>query len=258
MNLVTLETHGPVAVLRLNRPEVKNALSPALIAALSDRLRELEASTDVRAVVLTGQGNVFCSGADLEHLRAMRAASSQEIKADSARLASLFQRLYTFPKPVIAAVEGAAIAGGAGLATACDLCVIGVGARIGYTEVRLGFVAAIVGVILVRCVGEKHARELLLTGKLIEANQAHRIGLVNQVVPDTTACDRAIALATEIAQNAPTALSATKELIASLPGMGLEESLRYAIGLNAWVRTTDDLHEGVSAFLEKRDPKWRV
>jgi methylglutaconyl-CoA hydratase len=258
MDLVTLEVRGPVAVLRLNRPEVKNALSPALIAALSDRLDELEPMDDARAVVLSAQGSVFCSGADLENLRALSTASSEVIKADSARLSRLFHRLYTFPKPVVAAVEGAAIAGGAGLATACDLVVIGAGARIGYTEVRLGFVAAMVGVILVRSVGEKHARELLLTGKLIDADEAHRIGLINEIVPDGTACDRAVALATEIAQNASTALAATKELLASLPGMGLEESLRYAVSLNAWVRTTDDLKEGVSAFLEKRPPKWRT
>jgi methylglutaconyl-CoA hydratase len=256
MDLVTLEMRGPVAVLSLNRPEVKNALSPGLISALSDRLDELS-GTEARAVVLTGQGNVFCSGADLENLRAMREASSEAIKADSARLAALLHQLYTFPQPVIAAVEGAAIAGGAGLATACDLCVIGASARIGYTEVRLGFVAAMVGAILVRCVGEKHARELLLTGKLIAAPEAHRMGLVNELVPDGTALERALALALEIAQNAPTALSATKELIANLPGMGLEESMRYAVGLNAWVRTTDDLEEGVAAFLEKRAPTWR-
>lgn len=253
-----LEVRGLVAVLRLNRPEVKNALSPALIAALGDRLDELEGRDDLRALVLTGEGSVFCSGADLEHLRALGNASSEVIKADSARLSRLFHRLYTFPKPVIAAVEGAAIAGGAGLATACDLIVIGSGARIGYTEVRLGFVAAMVGVLLVRSVGEKHARELLLTGKLIDASEAHRIGLVNQVVPDGTACDQAVSLALEIAQNASTALSATKELLANLPGMGFEESLRYAVSLNAWVRTTDDLKEGVSAFLEKRTPKWRT
>jgi methylglutaconyl-CoA hydratase len=257
MDLVTLEVRGPVAVLRLNRPEVKNALSPALMAALGDRLDELEAEHDVRAVVLTGEGSVFCSGADLENLRALRDAPSEVIKADAARLSRLFHRVYTFPKPVVAAVEGAAIAGGAGLATACDLVVIGAGAKMGYTEVRLGFVAAMVGVILVRSVGEKHARELLLTGKLIEASHAHRIGLANEIVMDGTAIDRAVQLALEIAQNAPTALSATKELLATLPGMGLEESMRYAVNLNAWVRTTDDLKEGVGAFLEKRNPKWK-
>jgi methylglutaconyl-CoA hydratase len=257
MDLVTLEVRGPVAVLRLNRPEVKNALSPALMAVLGDRLDELEAEHDVRAVVLTGEGSVFCSGADLENLRALRDAPSEAIKADAARLSRLFHRLYTFPKPVVAAVEGAAIAGGAGLATACDLVVIGAGAKMGYTEVRLGFVAAVVSVILVRSVGEKHARELLLTGKLIEASHAHRIGLVNEIVMDGTAIDRAVQLALEIAQNAPTALSATKELLATLPGMGLEESMRYAVNLNAWVRTTDDLKEGVGAFFEKRNPNWK-
>jgi len=254
---VRLERRGHVALLTLNRPEVRNALSAELILALEARLADLEPDPAVRAVVLTGAGSSFSSGADLAALRALAAASSEVNKADSARLAGLLHRLYTFPKPVVAAVEGAAVAGGAGLASACDLVVAGASARLGYTEVRLGFVAAIVSVFLVRVVGEKHARELLLSGRLVSATEAHRVGLVNEVVLDGTAVVRALELADELAQNSSTALAATKEVLAALPGMGLEEGLRYASGVNAWVRTTDDLREGVAAFLEKRPPAWR-
>ena len=252
-----LERHGAVAVLTLNRPEVRNALNPALLEALSGHLDALEHDPSVRAVVLTGAGKAFSSGADLEHLKALTGASSEASKADADRLARVFHRLYTYPKPVIAAVEGTAIAGGAGLATACDLVVMAEGAKIGYTEVRLGFVAAIVSVFLVRTVGEKHARELLLTGKPITASEAHRMGLVNEVVPDGSSLPRALGLAQELAQNSRTALATTKELLAHLPGMGLEESLRHAAGVNAWIRTTEDLKEGVAAFLEKRPPHWQ-
>lgn len=255
---VLQEARGLVAVLYLNRPEVRNALSPELVRALLGRLDAIEADPDARAVVLTGAGPVFSSGADLASLRDLAARSSEANKADSALLARLVHRLYTFPKPVVAAVEGAAVAGGAGLATACDLVVAGEGARLGYTEVRLGFVAAIVAVILTRCVGDKVARDLLLSGRLVSAADALRFGLLNEVVPDGTALERAVALAAAVAENSATALAATKELLSALPGMGLEESLRYAVGLNAWVRTTDDLREGVTAFLEKRPPRWRA
>jgi methylglutaconyl-CoA hydratase len=255
-DLVQLEHSGPIAILTLNRPEVRNALSPALLQALGARLNALEVDTSVRAIVLTGNG-MFSSGADLEHLRALAENSSEANKADSNQLANVLMRLYTFPKPVIAAVEGAAIAGGAGLATACDLIVAGQGSRFGYTEVRLGFVAAIVSVFLLRCVGEKHARELLLTGRLISALEAHRIGLVNETVPDGTALARALEIALEIAQNSASALAASKEVLSVIPGMGLEEGLRYASTLNAWIRGTDDLKEGIAAFLERRKPNWK-
>jgi methylglutaconyl-CoA hydratase len=220
-------------------------------------LAGLAGEHQIRAVVLTGAGEAFSSGADLASLRALLDATSEANKADSLALARLMETIFTLPLPVIAAVEGAAIAGGAGLACACDLVVAGRGARLGFTEVRLGFVAAVVSVFLVRAVGEKHARELLLTGKLIEADEAYRMGLVNEVVDDGSALERAMALAGEVARNSSSALAASKELLALIPPMAASEGLRYASGLNAWVRTTADLREGVTAFLEKRAPGWR-
>ena len=129
-------------------------------------------------------------------------------------------------------------------------------AKIGYTEVRIGFVAALVGVILTRTVGEKHAKELLLTGRLVPAHEAHRMGLVNEVVPQGKALERALELGREVTQNAPTSLALTKELLAALPGMGLEDGFRLAALANAWVRETGDLKEGIRAFFEKRAPRF--
>jgi methylglutaconyl-CoA hydratase len=253
---VLLERRGAIAVLTLNRPEVRNALSPALLHALETHLDALDSDDTVRVIVLTGAGDAFCAGADLENLRALGSASSEDNKRDSRMLANVLRRIYVFPKPVIAALNGAAVAGGAGLATACDLVIAGENAKLGYTEVKLGFVAAIVSIFLLRAVGEKHARELLLTGKLVTALEAHRMGLVNEITPKERVLERALELAASLAKNSRTALETTKELLAVLPGMGLEESLRYAVGVNAWTRTTNDLREGVAAFLEKREPRW--
>lgn len=255
---VVSERRGPVLLLRLNRPDARNALNAELVSALHAEVLAAQSDSQVRCIVLGGAGKVFSAGADLKALQGLGAASSEANKADSQRLAELLRLIYTGPVPVVAAVEGAAVAGGAGLASVCDLVVAAQGARFGYTEVRLGFVAAIVMVFLLRCVGEKHARELLLTGRLVPAAEAWRMGLVNEVVPDGGAEARALDLAAEIAQASRTAVSSTREMLSLLPGMGLEEGLRYAVGVNAWTRTTDDLKEGVAAFLDKREPGWRV
>jgi methylglutaconyl-CoA hydratase len=250
-----LERRESVAVLTLNRPEVKNALSPELLLALQERLSELETDCTIRAVVLTGAGGVFSSGADLANLKNLLSASAEAQKRDSSLIAQTLKQLYQFPKPIIAALEGAAIAGGAGLATACDLVVATQDCKIGYTEVKLGFVAAIVSVFLIRAVGEKHARDLLLTGRLLLAPEAERLGLVNRVVSNGAALETAISWAAEIALNSSTALSTTKELLSSLYGMGLDESLNHATTVNAWIRGTDDLRAGITAFLEQKKPK---
>ena len=255
---VLVERRGPLLLLRLNRPAARNALNAELVSALHAQLEAAQREPGVRCVVLCSAGRAFSAGADLKALQALGAASSEENRADSQRLADLLQLIYTSRLPVVAAVEGAAVAGGAGLASACDLLVAGAGARLGYTEVRLGFVAAIVMVFLVRTVGEKHARELLLTGRLVPAHEAWRMGLVNEVVPDGGAEARALELAAEIAQGSATALASTREMLSLLPGMGLQEGLRYAVGVNTWTRTTADLKEGVAAFLEKREPTWRA
>jgi methylglutaconyl-CoA hydratase len=254
--MVTVSDQQSVRLLTLNDPQRRNPLSPALVQGLLAALDTAAQDPAIRAVVLTGAGPAFSAGADLEFLKQVTAAGAEANYAHSLELMRLFHRIYTFPKPTIAAINGPAVAGGAGLATACDLVVMSERAQLGYTEVKIGFVAALVGVILVRAVGEKHARELLLTGKLISALEAYRMGLVNRVVPAEQVLEEALALGQEVAANAPTSLALTKELLNALPGMGLEDGFRLASIANAWVRETGDLAEGIAAFFEKRPPRF--
>jgi len=255
-SLVLVRDHGRVRLLTLNDPERRNPLSDALVEELLATLQKTEENSEVRAVVISGAGKAFSAGADLDFLRRVRSESAEANLAHSQRLRDLFLRVYTFPKPVIAAVNGAAVAGGAGLATACDLVVMDEEARIGYTEVRIGFVAALVGVLLVRAVGEKHARELLLSGELVDAQTAYRMGLANRVVPVGESVAAALDWAAQLAENSPTSLALTKELLASYYGMGLEDALRQAATAGAWIRQSEDLKEGLEAFFEKRKPRF--
>jgi len=242
----------------LNRPEVRNALSRELRGALAEALAEAADDEATRAVVLTGAGDAFCAGLDLRELESTVDASAEADRADSRAFADLLLQLATLPKPVVAAVNGPAVAGGAGLVTACDVAVMAEGARIGYTEARIGFVAALVSVFLLRQVGEKHARDLLLGARLVGAAEAASMGLVNEICADGAALDAAVERARRLAANAPSSLAMTKALLASVPSLSLEDGLRHAVEVNALARQTDDLREGVRAFLEKREPRWRA
>ncbi len=256
MSLLLQDDDG-VRILTLNRPEVRNALNNSSREALSEALTAAKHDDNVRALVLTGSGGAFCAGLDLADLQSLSEKSTEANRDDSARLAELFLTLYTHPKPTVAAVNGPAVAGGAGLVSVCDVAVMSEGAKIGYTEARIGFVAALVGVFLMRQVGEKRARDLLLSARLVDAKEAATIGLVNETAPPDAVLERAVARASRMAKNAPSSLAMTKALLASVPGLGLLEGLRYATEVNALARTTDDLKEGVAAFLEKREPTWR-
>ncbi len=251
------ETRGALCVLTFNRPEVRNALSQSLRRSLEQALEQARDDESVRAVVLTGSGKAFCAGLDLDELKAIQGRSMAENRADTQALADLFELLYTFPKPVVAALNGHAVAGGAGLASLCDVVVMNEDAKLGYTEAKIGFVAALVGVFLVRQVGEKHARDLLLSARLVSAQEALHMGLVNELRPAEEVLERALERAQEMAANSPNSLMLTKGLLIAAPGMGLQEALRYALEVNVLSRTSDDLREGVSAFLEKREPSWR-
>lgn len=257
MSELTIRRDDAVLVLTLQRPEVRNALSPALRDALSNALGDAEHDASARAVVLTGAGEAFCSGLDLAELATIARRSTEENRADARALADLLLQMTRFPKPLLAAVNGPAVAGGAGLVTACDVAVAADDARIGYTEARIGFVAALVAVLLVRQVGEKHARDLLLSARLVTAAEAAGMGLVNEVVPAAEVLPRTVTRARAMARNAPASLALTKQLLAGLPAVGLEDGMRWAVEVNALARTTDDLAEGVAAFLEKREPSWR-
>lgn len=247
---------GRVATVFLSDPERRNPLSPEMVEGLLQALDALEADPEVRVVVLTGRGRAFSAGADLAFLEKVTELGAEENYRHSLSLMRLFHRLYTFPKPTVAAVNGPAVAGGAGLALASDLVVMDGEAQMGFTEVRIGFVAALVSVLLTRAVGEKAAKDLLLTGRLLGAEEAKALGLVNRVAPPGKALEEARALAEEVAGNAPTSLRLTKELLLALPGMGLEEGFRLAALANAWVRETGDLKEGIRAFFERRKPRF--
>ena len=171
-------------------------------------------------------------------------------------MAQIFRRLYDFPKPTIAAVNGAAIAGGTGIATMCDFTLAVPEAKFGYTEVRIGFVPAIVSSLLVWQVGHKIARDLLMTGRLFDAAEAYRFGLVNEVVPPERLLDRAHELAAQLMENSPSSVRQTKKLINSFISRTLDEQIAQAVEDNARIRTTADFREGITAFLEKRKPRW--
>lgn len=257
MDEVKLSFAPPTALLTLNRPEVRNALSPDLMRSFEAALDQVLSRDDVAVVIVTGEGRAFCGGADLSVLRDMTAQSSEEARQDSKRLMNFFRRIYEFPKPVIAAVNGPAVGGGCGLASVCDIVLAVEDAVFGYTESRVGFIPALVAVFIVRICGEKKARELLLTARMFSAVEAKDIGLVNDIVPKESLLPKARELAEAISQNSPTAVTFTKELIRDLYGLNLNEALTSALQLNALIRTTEDFKEGVSSFLEKRRPEWK-
>ncbi len=242
--------------MTLNRPEVRNALNMELRTALREALRQATESDRVRAIIITGAGSAFCAGLDLAELASILDRDSAQHRADSRALADLFLEVYTCPKPVVAAVNGPAIAGGAGLATVCDVMVMSEASSIGYSEARIGFVPALVGVFLARQIGERKARELLLTARRFGADDALAIGLANAVVPASTLLPTSLDFTTTMAANAPSSLAMIKALLAATAGSGLEDGLETAIDVSVLARTTEDLQEGIRAFFEGRDPRW--
>src|SRR6204780_1081220 len=250
---IQLAIDSGVATITLNRPEKRNAISYELIADLLAALDEI-AKSSAQILILTGAGKAFCSGMDLDNLKALTGRSSEQNLQDSETMARLFRSLYDFPKPTIAAVNGAAIAGGCGLATLCDFTVAVPEAKFGYTEVRIGFVPAIVSTFLLRQIGEKHARDLLLTGRIIDAHEAHRMGLINEVVAPEKLMPRARELAAQLMENSPASLTSTKRLLSDSPREELDNQIQAAIRENANIRSTHDFREGVCSFLEKRKP----
>jgi methylglutaconyl-CoA hydratase len=254
--LITSEENG-IFTVTLNRPEKRNAISYELIEDLLRALEEAERSRS-QVLIISAAGKAFCAGMDLENLKALSNANKTQAEhvEDSRTMARLFRAIYDFPKPSIAAVNGAAIAGGTGIATLCDITIAVPDAKFGYTEVRIGFVPAIVSTFLMRQVGEKHARDLLLTGRLIDAAEAYRIGLINEVVAAENLISRAHEIAGVLMENSPASVRATKELISRNLNAELDQQIEAAVEQNARMRLTNDFHEGVASFLEKRRPKW--
>ena len=252
--LVRYHFRSPAAVISLNRPEKRNALSRALIAELRTAFERACADPHVRSVVLTGEGPVFCAGMDLDELRGTLQADKEIVWDDAQKLAELYDLIYAFPKPTIAAVNGHAVAGGAGLVTVCVLAIAVQAAKLGYPEVHRGLVAAMVMPHLLRHVGERFARFLLLTGELVEAVGAARCGLINQVVAPDYLMDTAFSWARAIAEGGPKALATTKEVLrrCSRQSLTMEEFARAS----AEPRLGDECRHGLEAFFAKKPSPW--
>jgi methylglutaconyl-CoA hydratase len=250
-----LEFNGEIATLTLNRPDKRNAVTTPMIAELLTAFDVIEKS-HTRVVILTGAGKCFCAGMDLDMLAAIAKQSPAENQEDSRRIAKLLRRIWSFPRPTIAAVNGAAYAGGCGIATLCDFTLAVPEAKFGYTEVKIGFLPAIVSVFLTRQIGEKRSRDLLLTGRIIDAAEAKEYGLLTEVVPADRLFDRAQELASELIAASPNSLTRAKHLLTSAAAPGLDHDLERAILENARIRCTPDFKEGVASFLEKRKPVW--
>ena len=244
-----------IATITLNVPEKRNAISSQMVAELLDAFRQAEKGP-ARVVILTGQGKAFCAGMDLGELQELAKETQEKNIEDARRLSKMLYRLYSFPKPVIAAVNGPAIAGGCMLATLTDFTLAVPEAKFGYPEVKLGFMPALVVVFLRRQVADRAARALLLTGRIIGAAEAYRIGLVTEIVPPEKLMDRAHEIASELIAASPTSITRTKNFMLGFDDATLQSELEQAINANADVRSTPDFKEGIASFLEKRSPKW--
>jgi methylglutaconyl-CoA hydratase len=257
MSSVLYDITNRIATITLNRPEKRNALNAELVKELSDALSEAETDDPVKAIILKANGNTFCSGADLDQLKAMQSATYEENLADSNRLKELFKKIYTLKKIVIAQVEGFALAGGCGLATVCDFTFCTPESNFGYTEARIGFVPAIVMVFLIRKIGEKKAGQLLLGADIISAEAALALGLVNKIYSKATITQETLEFTNKlIAQNSAQSLATTKTMINQVQGKSFDEALDFAVKQNAIARSSTDCKRGIQAFLNKEKLSW--
>jgi methylglutaconyl-CoA hydratase len=252
---LTYQCGDGVATIALTVPEKRNAISAQMITDLLGALQQADEGP-AHVVVLTGSGKSFCAGMDLDELRHLTRQTQQRNLEDARRVTKLLYRLHSFPKPIIAAVNGAAIAGGCGIATLADFTLAVPEAKFGYTEVKLGFIPALVSVFLRRRIADRHVRDLLLTGRIIDAAEALRMGLITEIVPQEALMDRAREIAGLLLAASPTSVAMTKKLLLNFDRAAIRAELEVAIEANADIRSTPDFREGVTAFLEKRPPKW--
>ena len=252
---IKVESDGALALITLNRPDKRNAISATMIAELLAALDDVESGTE-RVAIITGTGKAFCAGMDLDALKSLATQSPEQNLADARRTAGFFRRLWSFPKPLIAAVNGAALAGGCGIATLCDFTLAAPEAKFGYTEVRVGFMPALVSMFLERQVGEKLARDLFLTGRILDAAEAKSIGLVTRIVPAEQLLPAARELAATLLANSPGGVQATKRLLVRASEAEIDRRIELAVSESVAIRSTPDFREGLAAFLEKREPRW--
>jgi methylglutaconyl-CoA hydratase len=248
--MIKTELLNHTAIIKLNRPEKRNALHPEMIKQLLAKLDELENHKDINSVVITGEGNTFCAGADLEHLVNLKSNSLNDNYEDSKSLAELYLRIYNFPKLTIAAVNGPAIAGGCGLATVCDFIISNPEqGKFGYSEVKIGFIPAIVSVFLIKKIGESKAKEMLITGNQINGNKAFEIGLANYLYNNVL--DGALEVINSLSLSSFDSINLTKNLINKVSELSVNEAVYYCLNLNLIARSSEDFKKGIERFLRK-------
>ena len=257
MKLVDYSVKDRIGFITLNRPEKRNALSFELVEELKINFARAEGDDGVKVIVLRANGETFCAGADLSYLQKLQNFSREENLEDSRLLKDLFYKIYTLNKVVIAQVQGHALAGGCGLATVCDFVYAVPEAKFGYTEVKIGFIPAIVMVFLIRKIGEQKSKHLLLSGELVSAESAVQFGLANKIVNkeklETAVIDFALRL---IKNNSGQSMGLTKRMIGEVQSMKLEDALQYAAEKNVEARASNDCKKGIQAFLNKEDLIW--
>lgn len=257
MSLVKYSVANQIGTIILNRPEKRNALSSELVRELTKAFEQAEADPTVKVIILKAEGETFCAGADLAYLQQLQHFTFEENLADSNQLKELFLKIYTLKKVVIAQVQGHALAGGCGLATVCDFVFAVPDAKFGYTEVKIGFIPALVAVFLIRKIGEQRARQLLLSGDLIRAEEAYSLGLITKIIEAQDLEPTVIKFATRLIQtNSGQSMQSTKQLIAQVQALPLAEALSQAARMNAQARGTEDCKRGIAAFLNKQEIKW--
>ncbi len=257
MDLVLVEQKERTGYITLNRPEKRNALSHELVTELKLALDQAERDPGIKIIVLRANGESFCAGADLAYLQDLQKFSYEENLADSTHLKELFLKIYQLKKVVIAQVQGHALAGGCGLASVCDFIFAVPEAKFGYTEVKIGFIPAMVLVFLIRKIGEQRARHLLLSGELVPSTEAMNFGLINFVVTKEQLADKVSEFAQKlIKNNSANSMALTKQMIDHVQSMSLDEALAYAAKMNAEARASDDCRKGINAFLNKENLSW--
>ena len=253
---ILLSRQGKVARVWLNRPEIHNAFNALMIRELRDAVRTLGADEAVRVVILSGRGKSFCAGADLNWMREIITYSYEQNLRESLELAEFLYELYALPKPTIARVNGAAIGGGAGFLSVCDIAVASTDAQFGLSEVKIGLVPACIAPYVLRRTGESRARRLFLTGERFDARRAAEIGLADEVAAPEELDGRVDDIVGRLLSSGPDALACCKELLRRVPGMSFEDAKRFTAEMIAGLRVSREGQEGMAAFLEKRKPKW--
>jgi methylglutaconyl-CoA hydratase len=248
--MVKSEIRNNTGLIILNRPEKRNALNPELSSLIIEKLKEFNANDNIKAVIITGEGTSFCAGADLSWLNKIKEYSSVNNEEDTEGIADLFIALYDYPKPLIAAVNGHAIGGGCGLASVCDFIFADKKeSKFGYTEVKIGFIPAIVSVFLIKKIGEGKAKQLLITGEIVESEKALHLGLVDYL-SDNVVAD-ALSFAEKLSANSTYSMSLTKELIRNISNMNVHDAVNYCVKLNTISRSSEDFKIGINKFLNK-------